>query len=371
MRRAFTLIEMVVALAILAMILVFAGIIFRVSIESQRMALANTEVMQKYRAITAQLDADLRGLCRDGELFIIWSALRKSDFSGSNRNDPAAFERFDRIMFFTTGDFETYGTVPARRGNTARVCYILARAPAVSATDPNNHPWTQPPSRRILARTQHILVPWRDPNKPLDARPRLNTNGFTDAQWLAWNSEQEIDRISLAEWKQMPLAEKINILSIIGDARVEATTGAGTTRSATSEQARGVLIDRARPASFSALLCEGVGQFAVQGWNDERQRWMPEVNPDGDNELKDDSDFILKNTPTGWDIDAGNDPGVWYPQGGLKMGGGITYEGPIDEAHFHLIPGLGRALKFTFTLYDSRGLLRNGRVFTHIVYLDI
>jgi hypothetical protein len=34
------------------------------------------------------------------------------------------------------------------------------------------------------------------------------------------------------------------------------------------------------------------------------------------------------------------------------------------------IPGLGRALKFTFTLYDSKGILQNGRTFTHIVFLD-
>ena len=42
----------------------------------------------------------------------------------------------------------------------------------------------------------------------------------------------------------------------------------------------------------------------------------------------------------------------------------------LDEDHFALIPGLGRALKFTFTLYDSRGLIKKGRTFTHIVYLD-
>jgi len=34
------------------------------------------------------------------------------------------------------------------------------------------------------------------------------------------------------------------------------------------------------------------------------------------------------------------------------------------------IPGLGRALKFTFTLYDSKGVFKEGKKFTHIVYLD-
>jgi hypothetical protein len=41
----------------------------------------------------------------------------------------------------------------------------------------------------------------------------------------------------------------------------------------------------------------------------------------------------------------------------------------VDEAHFNMIPGLGRALKFTFTLYDSKGVIKNGKTFTHIVYL--
>ncbi len=79
MRKAFTLLEMVVALGILALILSFAGVIFRVSIESQRLALANAEIMQKYRTITTQLDEDFRGLCRDGEIFAIWSAARRPD----------------------------------------------------------------------------------------------------------------------------------------------------------------------------------------------------------------------------------------------------------------------------------------------------
>jgi hypothetical protein len=30
---------------------------------------------------------------------------------------------------------------------------------------------------------------------------------------------------------------------------------------------------------------------------------------------------------------------------------------------------LPKAIKFTFTLYDSKGILKEGRIFTHIVYL--
>jgi prepilin-type N-terminal cleavage/methylation domain-containing protein len=355
MRKAFTLIEMVVALGILALILSFAGVIFRVSIESQRLALANAEVMQKYRTITTQLDEDLRGLCRDGEIFVIWSAVARPDFTDPNRRGPAVYDRFDRIMFFTSGDFQTY-SVPVRRGNVARVCYALARGRSADPADANSPVW-QKPQRRMLARTQHLLIP------PARNSSTLDTSGFTDAQWQDWNSKTEVDRISLAEWKQIPWQEKVNMLSVIGDVNIIGPDG----DSATGSTARGVLIDRADPDSLHVLLCEGVGQFAVQGWNDRRGRWMPEIDPNGDGDL-DDSDFFLKDGT----LDTVNCPGVWYPRGGLTMGGIPEYPWQdLDEDHFDRIPGLGRALKFTFTLYDRRGLLKQGRTFTHIVYLDI
>jgi len=354
MRRAFTLIELVVALGILAVVMSFASVIFRVSIDSHRVALANAEIMQKLRVITEQLDADFQGWRKDGDLFIIWDAERKSDYSGPNANDPLAFERFDRIMFFTTGDFQTYKADPAVRGNVARVCYTLVSRPADNAVG-RLRPQEQEPAERMLARTVHILVPTADPDDKLD------TGSFTDEQWREWNSSLEHDNISLQEWMQIPRAEKIDILSVVGDVTI-----AGAATSTTSEAARGVVIDLSQPDPVHALLCDGVGQFAVQGWNDTEQRWMPEVNPDGDEELDDDSDFLLE----GDDLDPNDNPGIWYPRGAVTLRD-VTYEASrIDEAHLHEIPGLGRALKFTFTLYDSKGLLTGGRTFTHIVYLD-
>ena len=65
-----------------------------------------------------------------------------------------------------------------------------------------------------------------------------------------------------------------------------------------------------------------------------------------------------------------NDPGLWYPRGRVNIVNADYPSDQIDEEHFNAIPGLGRALKFTFTLYDSRNLIKNGRTFTHIVYLD-
>ncbi|MEN6336284.1 MAG: hypothetical protein ABFE01_18675, partial [Phycisphaerales bacterium] len=127
-----------------------------------------------------------------------------------------------------------------------------------------------------------------------------------------------------------------------------------------------VLIDPAQPESIHSLFCQGVGQFMIQGWNDEKDRWMPEVNPNEDDSLKD-SDFLLTKDQKEMDP---NRPALWYPRGGTSLHDPNLPVDQIDQDHFNQIPGLGRALRFTFTLYDSRNLIKNGRTFTHIVYLD-
>lgn len=364
MRKAFTLMELVVSLAILAVVLSFAGVIFRVSIDSQRLAMANAEIMQKLRVITDQLDADFRSLRKEGEIFIVWAAdhKRQTDYPQIDPNDKRslAFDRFDRIMFFTTGDFQTYGPNP-QRGNVARICYTLARGPSTSPAGPNV-PQMQKPNKRILARTQHILLP------PASLDDQLDTSKFTTTDWVNWNSRGQMDRISLEGWKRIPLPDKSNMLSVIGDITIGG--GGRIPPSTTVEEARGVLIDRSDPASIHALFCRGVGQFMVQGWyNDPNEaRWIPQVNPDEDNELDDDSDFIVN--PDGSDVHPTDIPALWYPRGRVNIVNAEYPADQIDEEHFNAIPGLGRALKFTFTLYDSRNLIKNGRTFTHIVYLD-
>jgi len=368
MRKAFTLMELVVALAILAVVLSFAGVIFRVSIDSHRMALANAEIMQKLRVITDQLDADFRSLRKDAEIFVVWSAVPKANYvppassgatskPGTNFVGALGYERFDRIMFFTTGDFQAYGR--SERGNVARICYSMARGPSAKPPEPNL-PWAQKPAKRMLARTQHILIP------PGSGEKLLDTNDFTTEQWLKWNSQDEIDRISLEGWKRMPEKQKINMLTVIGDITFE-DAKTKQVLSTAAKEARGVLIDPAQPESIHSLFCQGIGQFMIQGWNDQLDRWIPEVDPNEDGDLAD-SDFLL--TSDKKEIDPENDPGLWYPRGGTNLRDPNFPVDQIDQDHFNQVPGLGRALRFTFTLYDSRNLIKNGRTFTHIVYLD-
>lgn len=340
--KAFTLIELLVAIGILAIVMSFASVIFRVSIDAYRTAIANAEIMQKLRAITGQLNTDFKGLRKDGEIYVAWVA-KPVPAAGYKDNDLDGYERFDRIMFFADGDFQSYSINPMIRGNVARISYMVARKGILRAED-------QAREDRILARTQHILT--SDPA----LADFLDPDNFTDLQWYEWNNRYEYGKMSLDEWKMIPWANKADMLSVICDVKIQ--------NSNVNEQIRGAAVDPADPNSIHMLLCQGVGEFKIQGWNDALQQWLPEVDPDGDGDLVD-THFFLD--------DSGNVPGVLYPYPtyGRVVINNISYsQGQVDEEHFGAIPGLGRAFKFTFTLFDSKGIIKEGRTFTHIVYLD-
>lgn len=352
--KAFTLVELLVAIGILAIVLSFSGVIFRVCINSQRTAIANVEIMQKLRAITNQLDADFKGLRKDGEIVVTWSA-RRVPAAGYQDNDLDGYERFDRIMFFADGDFQSYRVNPMVRGNVARVAYLLAKRNGVPAQ-------RQTRAKRMLVRTQHILT--ADPALPVLFDP----NNYNELQLYQWNNYFEYDKISMDEWKIIPWVNKADMLSAICDVRIVPSN--------ISDQTKGSEVDPADPNTIHMLLCEGVSEFKIQGWSDALQRWVPEVDPDGDGTLLD-TDFIP--AQNGIDLHPDEVPGLlypyrsWYPidPNQYVRFNSISYPGRmLDQAHFNQIPGLGRALKFTFTLFDSKGIIKDGRTFTHIVYLD-
>ncbi len=343
-KKGFTLTELLVAIGILAVVISFAGVIFNVSMDAHRTAMANADIMQKLRAIINQLNADFRGLSKNSEIFVVWVAKPLPANAIHRDNDLDGYERFDRIMFFTNGDFQSYGVNPLVRGNMARVCYMIARKN-------NDRPEQQDRTERALARTQHIMTV--DSTLP----DFLDPNNFSATDWYAWNNRYEYDKMSPETWKRIPREDKQDMLSVITDTTVGTST--------VNEQVRGAFVDPADANSIHMLLCEGVGEFKIQGWYDADQQWLPEVDPDGDGDLAD-THFYGSNDP--------NTPGVLYPYppyGGVKINHFRRYPNEeIDEAHFNVIPGLGRALKFTFTLYDSKGIFKDGRTFTHIVYLD-
>lgn len=363
MKKGFTLIELVVAIAILAMVSGFAGVIFNVSVGSHRTALANTEIMQKLRAITDQLDRDFEGFRKDGEIFVAWSAISLADpfydYDYDDDYDGDGHVRFDRIMFFAAGDFQSYGTGAPVRGNVARICYMLAKEPGT-----NMKAYQQQPQMRVLARTQHILT--------ADAPSAfVDPNTLTFEQLDEWNNFNEYDEISMNKWKTMRWeTDKKIALSAITDVIIDDTMD--------PRYAIGAKVAPYDSNSIHNLWCEGVGEFKVQGWYAPDQRWVPEVDPDRNGNLAD-TDFLL-DPEDSTKLHPSSVPGVLYPYrrfateeiGEVILGGSFLdnrFRELLNQERFDEIPGLGRALKFTFTLYDSRGIITEGRTFTHIVYI--
>ncbi len=342
--RAFSLIELLVAMGVLVVVLAFSSAIFKMSINTYRTALANAEIMQKLRAVTAQLNADFKGLDKDAEIFIAWQALAVPDTSVID-NDLDGYERFDRIMFFSSGDFHSYGMTPSVRGNAAMICYMLAK-------NNNGSPENQNRNERILTRTQHILT--AEQSLPDFFNPGL----FNDAQWKQWRNIYEYDKIFIEQWKQMQWEYKRDTLSVISDVIISG--------SKPGNNAKGATVELTDANSIHLLFCEGVGEFKIQGWSDSLKQWIPEMDPDGNGNLSDSHFYPNSSDPN--QIPALLYP---YPPNGRVSINHINYPSEqVNKDQFSIIPGLGRAIKFTFTLYDSKNIIKKGRTFTYIVYLD-
>ncbi|MHC4157361.1 MAG: hypothetical protein ACYST6_20955 [Planctomycetota bacterium] len=289
---------------------------------------------------------------------MIWVA-RRTD---AIMNDPDRYIRFDRIMFFANGDFQAYhdGNI---RGDVARITYMLANR---AWGDVDKKPPVIRREERILTRTQHILT--SDPD--LDAWVDPSVLAADEARLDEWRNWDEYDRITMQQWKNMLWDNDKKIaFSVAIDVDYDESGLGG-----------GAVIAPGDANSTHMYLCEGVGEFKIQGWysydaervrlEGQGGRWVPEF-------AEGDFDELTEQQVAG----------VIYPgspHGAVQLGGEFygnpdTSEGQarleelrelLNEERFNEIPGLGRALKFTFTLYDSRGIIKEGRTFTHIVYLD-
>ncbi|MCF7972492.1 MAG: prepilin-type N-terminal cleavage/methylation domain-containing protein [Phycisphaerae bacterium] len=368
--KAFTLVEVLVAVALLVVVMAMAGTVFRVGIESHRMAQANAEIMQKFRSITDQLEADFRGLCKEGEIFIAW----KTDplkTRGGNPNPNYGRHLEDSIVFFAKGDFQSYKPYQGQviRGNVARVSYMLGSRR--DAAGQIRKAESLSPSQRVLQRTQHILTQ----EEGLDAfAPLLDVNETaTDQAWFEWHNYREYDKITLQQWLDMDETTKNDALSLATQTKVQ-------TPDLTNQNFWGSQYEPNQPALYAhTLLSEGVAEFKIQGWfetlepNLTGRRWVPDDDPDGDGDYSD-SELLVAPDDAQGNVDAV--AGILYSGERpylLKLAGEFKDKLSGDAssaAAFNGIPGLGRALKFTFKLYDSRGLIPEGRTFTHIVYLD-
>jgi len=279
-RKGFTLAEIITAVAILAMLAGFISVIFKSSIDGYRSAGANTEIMQKLRAITEQLNSDFEGLCKDGYLIVTKESKSRKIYDKIGY--PLETVRMDRIYFFATGDFQSwdrYEYEPVKfkyaKSNIARVFWGQDFESLISEITPL--------SECKLARDVLLLTP-QNPDITSITLP------------------EDCADLSFAQCKS-----NLSILEDVDDLFDES-------------------IDLSDVNNFRSFMCENIGEFKIE-WSE------------GNFELTGDL--------------------IWLPQGttSLQKTWGPNAVKP-------------KALKFTFTLYDSRGIFDGGRRFTHIVYLD-
>lgn len=273
MRKAFTLMELIVSLGILAIMMMFASTVFRVCINAQRMAVANSEIIQKLRVITDQLDADFRSMLISygGQLSI--------------RTDSVTKMNSDSIAFFANGDFQSTRQYGGKTivGDVASILY--------GSPDPNSYSRMPNPQDRWLLRRQTILAPL-DPNESTSSTTRKAIEAASDWRGEYYCTTLEDWRLSPPygspeEWDKRPTIDPTHLQTCL-----------------------------------PMCLAKGVDNFTI-----------------------------------------------WYlPSGTAWQTGKIPWYRSTDTTGSKSIAA-PRAIKFEFTLYDSRGIIRNGRTFSHIVLL--
>jgi type II secretory pathway pseudopilin PulG len=361
--KAFTIVELLVAMGLLVMLLTLSGLVFSTTVEAHRKAGASIDISRNLRAVTDQLNTDFRGLRKDGEILLAWIVRPAIDEKGNmidvnTDGIPDYYQKFDRILFFADGDFQTYKTQPTLsgpekivHGNLARLSYMLAKDGAgTKASDQPDR------ARRILARTEHIVTADADlPDFP-DWTVPWDPAVFEVDNFINY----EYQTTTMGEWTNMSqsthpyFAAKNNILTILSDISNILAADAIITNG-------GPRVEIGQPNTYPNLFCSGVGEFGIQIWLDDEKRWYPQIDPDG-NGIYTDTDYLLK----GAVIDDTLVGGVIYPNpatGAYDLITNANMSIPAPPLKF-------TALKFTFTLYDSKGIISGGKTFTHIVYLD-
>jgi type II secretory pathway pseudopilin PulG len=312
MKKAFTIMELLVAIGLLAAVLAASSMVFNYSIDAQRKAGATAEIMRTLRAITDQLNIDFQGLQKDGYLILY------SKENGGNN--------FDALYFFSIseGNFFQSWYDSDIRSNMARIFLGHSRTTFNSGQLPGN-----------LALDFLLLTPGLPPPPvPSDCR----ATSFAECQPDMTDMTSPIT--DLSETPADVLSNNLN----------------------------------ARPDTSStdvrSLLAQNVGSFEVE-WT---YGWVDSTAPDKilwwglGSSL---SDAVAAGTnflyPDGTPVPAGEAPARIISINETLIPGPPPYYTVEWNTNNQLY--WPKALKFTFTLYDSKGIIKNGRRFEHIVYI--
>jgi len=276
-QSSFTLMEIVFAIAILAIVFSFTGVIFKVSIGAFRTAIANAEIMRKLRAITDQLNTDLGGV-RKGMPIVIWS---------------------DRIVFLANGDFQSIRQYPYEDPNgdilSKTICGNLAS---------------------IFYGMTDVII-----GKDKEGNDILGESILSRGQMILTYDDSLLENpnpLELGEYCRMSFYEFRTKCKKIFGTKFRWAGGDLLPLDITSEQ------------DLVRYMIKGISSFKIEYEHGFKyEQW-------GNKKLK------KLNWLTGNDIF-------------------------VDAEH---AKELGtRALKFSFTLHDSKEIIKNGRRFTHIIYI--
>lgn len=349
MRKGHTIIELLVAMGLLVAIMAGSGVVFKGAIDAHRTANATAEVSRKLRTITEQLDADFAGLRKDGLIAV------KFVKGGS-----------DQIIFFSDGNFEAYNATFT--GNMARIYYGAANLVDWDGAGSKFNELTSYTQSGLLARRQHIL------SVAEFGFPDIDRDGFDITFTPFLNNRNEFDEMTFENWKS-----HCNVADIeIGDLAIEQIvvenmnkvfdTCFSDSESFADSGRAGIDLDGQSVdpdgKTLQLLMSQGVSDFKVafEYFAGGQLTWWPSeqiIRDTDDNGSPDMSDY---------DMVGIDEFGVFF-----NMGANLTspVNGDWGPAGYWGYPFVGfpRALKFTFTLYDSNGVFSDGKTFSHIVYL--
>jgi len=309
MKKAFTITELLVAVALMALALAGAGLVFKVSINAQRIAGATAEIMRNLRAITDQLNTDFSALRKDGFLILYSEELAgRREYHNSDPNDFRA----DRIYYFCTGDFQSWFD-PKIRSNIARVYLGHEYATVIDVNDPNGPDAPNlPASQWYLARDVALLT---------EADVNVADCNRVSYSYCKANIPNEPEN-------PFDVLEYPPEIRIVSDSNATLKADANTVR---------------------LLMCQNVGALRIEWtWStttDGQLDWWGFGNPVRDSGLPGAEGFADV-------INENEDDSVYTVQWT-----------PRNQQYWP------KAIKFTFTLYDSKDILKQGKTFTHIVYI--
>jgi len=371
--KAFTIIELVVAVGLLVMLVGLSSVVFSTTVKAHRKAMATIEITRNLCVLTDQLNADFRGLRKDAPLMFWFDSV----VNGNVEN------RFDMTHFFADGDFQTVkqyndgSDSKTISGNVARIFYGHANSTATPDFD----------TYQVLSRKSHILTADSDIFNVYKEIPLItdSVTGLIDYTPFdtsfgisKYNAANNYPDENLLEFNTITLTNWINALNYL-DMPGSIPNNADHFIDECMDDDSRPYIDLTDYETLHLLMAQGVISFSVQ-WAytpddltdtvadfTEGIRWWPSRDPDGDGD-ESDSDFgtqgmnissdcfgVYLTLPNGTSATMAD----WFAIGSCETSG-VFFSDTFYPA----------ALKFTFRLKDSNNVFPDGKTFTHIVYLD-